>query len=269
MVERRYAIAIANGKGGVGKTTLTANLAGVIAAKAERTVLAVDLDAQRNLGTALGIDIAAAPTEPPGVIPTGRDRYSYAAWDLPAGVEAEALSAALDAVNADIALLDTPPSATSPMADAALAVARWLVIPARCDRYSLDGIATLLARALTVGDGLIDPLAIVLFAVNPRATAILRDTRADLEERLQGAIYVCDSSIRYAERAQVDGLEAGLLAGEYAALARQQKPWWEDPDGIRLAGNADLVASDYEAVTEEIAAQHAAAQQRRRRRRRK
>ena len=48
-------IAFANGKGGVGKTSLTANVAG-LAADAGWRVLAVDLDPQGNLGSDLGYD---------------------------------------------------------------------------------------------------------------------------------------------------------------------------------------------------------------------
>ena len=50
-------IAFANGKGGVGKTSLTANFAG-LAANAGWRVLAVDLDPQGNLGSDLGYDQA-------------------------------------------------------------------------------------------------------------------------------------------------------------------------------------------------------------------
>ncbi len=49
----RRVVAIANGKGGVGKTTLTAGLAGQLAATGRR-VLVVDTDPQGNLGRDLG-----------------------------------------------------------------------------------------------------------------------------------------------------------------------------------------------------------------------
>ena len=254
MEGRRDAIVIANGKGGVGKTTLTANLAAQIALHTPRRVLALDLDAQGNLATALGLADGAAPPAAPGTIPTGRERLAYAAWDLPEvpAAAADALRAGLDGVAADLAFIDTPPSATSPLADAALAVARWLLIPARCDRHSIDGIATLLRRAIAAGDGRIQPLGIVLFAVQARATRILADTRADLAERLGGAIHVFDATIRAAERAQIDALDAGLTAAEYGQLAALQGPWYESRDVIRLAGNADDLAGDYTRLTGEV-----------------
>ena len=254
MTGRRDAIVVANGKGGVGKTTLTANLAARVAHHTPNRVLALDLDAQGNLATALGLADGAAPPAAPATIPTGRERLAYGAWDLPEDHAAAAavLRVGLDAVDAEIVFIDTPPSATSPAADAALAVARWLLIPARCDRHSIDGIATLLRRAIAAGDGAIAPLGIALFAVNPRATSIIADVRADLDERLGGAIKVFDATIRQADRAQVDALDAGLTAAEYGLLADAQQPWYEDPGGIRLAGNAGALADDYDRLGAEI-----------------
>ena len=265
MIKRRRAIAVANGKGGVGKTTITANLAACWAAHTTWRILAVDLDAQGNLATAFGLDDEAAPPEPPATIPTGRDRLAYAAWSLPAGgpEAAQALSDALAETDCHLALIDTPPSAAANAADAALAAARWLLIPARCDRHSIDGIATLLERALVAGDGRIEPLGIVLFAINRRATAIVRDTRADLAERLAGAIDVLDNTIRFAERAHVDALDAGRTAGELAAIARHQKPWYQDPDTLQFAANTDALAYDYDELAEELGGRLAASAKRR------
>ena len=89
-----------------------------------------------------------------------------------------------------------------------------------------------------------------------RATRILADTRADLNERLGGAIHVFDATIRAGERAQIDALDAGLTAGEYGQLAAgeygqlaaRQAPWYTNRDVIRLAANAD----DYTRLTDEV-----------------
>lgn len=252
MNRHRASIAVANGKGGVGKTTVTANVSALWAA-AGFDVIAVDLDPQANLAAALGLD-PLDPTAAPGSVATGRPNLRYATWSLGDQPHemAQALRDGLDDSGADLAVIDTPPSASSPLADAALAAARWLLIPARCDRHSVDGIATLLRRALAAGDGRIDPLGVALFAVNPRATSILADTRAELVDMLGDAIAVLDTTIRAAERAQTDAVDAGITAAEYALLAESQVPWYQNRAAPRLAGNAAALAKDYSRLATEL-----------------
>ena len=90
----RRVVAIANGKGGVGKTTLTAGLAGQVAASGLR-VLVVDTDPQGNLGRDLGyglqdgssLGLAITHGLPVDVIRGVRDRLDVvpggpALWDV-------------------------------------------------------------------------------------------------------------------------------------------------------------------------------------------
>ena len=65
-------IAFANGKGGVGKTSVTANVAGIAALSGWR-VLTVDLDPQGNLGTDLGYTQAGASDQGAGLMAAIRD----------------------------------------------------------------------------------------------------------------------------------------------------------------------------------------------------
>ena len=209
-------MAVANGKGGVGKTTVAANLAALWAAAGRR----VDLDPQGNLASAFGLDDTLTHS-PPASEPTGRAGLDYAAWPLTEAPDtaAEQLSAGLEASG-------------------------WT------SRYSIDGIATLLTRALAVGDGRIDPLGIVMFAVNPRATAIMRDTREELTGLLDDAIHVLDRTIRAAERAQIDAEHGGFVAAEYPVVLAQP-----EARKLRFAANARVLAADWKALAAEIDAQ--------------
>lgn len=258
MTRRTNALVVANGKGGVGKTTTAANLAAEAAATGLQ-VLAVDLDGQRNLATALGLvpdNHALHQT-----VSAERDRLSYAAWTLPADAKegTELLCEAINAGEWDLVIIDTPPSATSPSADAALGAARWLLAPVRCDRHSIDGLALLLSRVRDAGDGRLDPLGVCLFAVPVRATALRRDTLSELEDLLGENIAVLQASIRYAERAQTDALDMGVTAREYAAIAANQRPWYLDRKAPRLASNAAELAEDYHALAMEVLAKIPAA----------
>ena len=266
MSSRLRALAVANAKGGVGKTAVASNLAAAYAAAGDRPVVAVDLDPQANLtedlsitgatGAALyravvsGQSVEPVATGRPGlsVVAAGERTAQLAELDSPQGL-ARRLAAALEPAAATARLIiDTPPSAASPIADAALQVARWLLIPTRCDPRSITGIPTMLARILnqSAAEDLIQPVGVVLFATNPRATVINAQTRADITEALGGAFPVLDSTIRAAEKASRDAREARVTARELAIIAG------ENPTGVSFARNTAALAADYEALAAEI-----------------
>ena len=83
--------------------------------------------------------------------------------------------------------------------------------------------------------------------MNPRATAILRDTRDELDELLDGAIEVLTSTVRAAERAQVDAEHAGFVAAEYPEVLTRR-----EARSIRWAANASALAGDWRALAAEI-----------------
>lgn len=265
--ERIGALAVANAKGGVGKTAVAANVAACWASSGPDPVVVVDLDPQANLTEDLSVagdggrSLIDAIDSGGGVVPasSGRDGLSViAAGEHTAALArfepadlARRLAAALAPLAARARLVvDTPPSAASPIADAALQVARWLVIPTRCDPRSITGIPTMLARILAHSDhgDLIRPVGVALFATSPRATVINAQTRADLTEALAGAFPVLEASIRAGEKASRDAREAGLAARELAILASQKPP------GVAFATNTAAVADDYEALAAEIEA---------------
>lgn len=152
-------IAIANRKGGVGKSTTTAALVSGLTLKGHR-VLAVDLDAQRNLTstmsarveykTALGVltgDITAKEairkTKSGDIIPAGKNLSGADAILIDTGKEYR-LKEALEPVKElyDYCIIDCPP-ALGILTVNALTAANSVIIPAQADIYSLEGIEDL------------------------------------------------------------------------------------------------------------------------------
>jgi chromosome partitioning protein len=154
---RARVLAIANRKGGTGKTTIAVNLAAELGARGYR-VLVVDLDPQGHAG--LGFDVFSAneadtihtvfrqsrvnlpasirATSQPGVdvIAAARD------FDGQIGVaDPRCLAKAFDQIKSDyhVVLLDSPPAAAKLMICALLA-AEGVVVPTALDYLSLDGV---------------------------------------------------------------------------------------------------------------------------------
>lgn len=156
-------LALANQKGGVGKTTTAINL-GAALAQLEREVLVIDLDPQANATTALGL---RAPPDrstydivleravlPDCVLPTVQERLSLvpSTADL-AGAEIEltqviarefrlqqALNGRIEAY--DFVLIDCPPS-LGVLTVNGLAAAQEVIVPVQCEFLALDGLRQL------------------------------------------------------------------------------------------------------------------------------
>jgi chromosome partitioning protein len=164
-------LALANQKGGVGKTTTAINLGTALAAIGER-VLIVDLDPQGNASTGLGIDrrsrscstydvlIGEAPLRD-AVVPTAVPRLHIAAstMDL-SGLELELGSArdrafrlrdAITALNSyatpdtdyTYVLIDCPPSLNLLTVNA-MAASDAILVPLQCEFFALEGLSQLL-----------------------------------------------------------------------------------------------------------------------------
>ena len=158
-------IAVANQKGGVGKTTTTINLGACLAELGYRTLI-VDLDPQGNASTGLGIDTRGLETSMYDVImrevpldqciePSSVKNLFVAPASLDlAGSEIElvpafsrenrlrnAITAVLD--DYDYVLIDCPPS-LGLLTVNGLNAAREVLVPIQCEYYALEGLGQLL-----------------------------------------------------------------------------------------------------------------------------
>ena len=204
-------IAIANQKGGVGKTTTAINLAASLALESKRTLL-VDLDPQGNTTTGLGVErgqLAGSlyqvldgtrflgevlrQTELPQLllIPAtkdlvgieielvGADRREYRLKDALAGVGA----------HYDYVLLDCPPS-LGLLTLNALTAADSLLIPIQSEYYALEGLSAILETMRLVQQGLnaalrLEGIVITMFDGRNRIShQVVDDIRAHFPDKL-------------------------------------------------------------------------------------
>ena len=245
-----YVYAIANQKGGVGKTTTAVNLAACIADGGEQT-LVVDLDPQCNATVTLGMDREARPStydtlcgetsiaeaaRPAGpdnlwVVPANRD-LAGASVELPTLERSQyRLRDGLGPIRERFAasILDCPPS-LGPITVNALAAADRAIVPVQAEYLALEGLVQFLDTLQSVRRELNPSLVLtgIVITMADERTRLSQDVEHELREHFPDLVMntVVPRSIRLAEAPSfgipvIEHAPASRGALAYRALAKE------------------------------------------------
>jgi chromosome partitioning protein len=278
-------VAVINNKGGVLKTSVTTNLGGQLAEAGSR-ILILDMDRQGNCAQDLGYGaderndqglglvqaiMTGTPLQPVrevrpnlDVVPGGsrlddlRAILTARRSENPgAAADALVLSLAPIAHQYDVVLIDCPPGEPI-LQEAALGVARWLLVPTRSDASSRAGLGDVAKRLQSVRhyNPDVELLGVVLTATTQNATRIHERVFDRIKEDLGTDGLIFNAKIRYAEAAAADARERGQLVHELEKVVSASPAWYESLRNgqpvERLAGSASTLAGDYAALAAEF-----------------
>jgi chromosome partitioning protein len=246
-------VAIANQKGGVGKTTTAVNLGAALAEIGHR-ILIIDLDPQANATSSFGLQAVeqtslyepllggASITE--RIFPTEREGLFIVPSDLDlAGAEVEIarmpnhltrLAETLQPLHADatfdFVLLDCPPSLGILMTNA-LAAADELLTPIQCEYFALEGLVKIVRLIEQVRDSGANKrleLGGIVMTMFDARTNLSEQVVAEVRQHFGERVYqtVIPRSVRLSEapsfgKSILEYAPSGSAAEAYRALARE------------------------------------------------
>src|SRR5436309_1305093 len=240
---RARTFAVANQKGGVGKTTSAINLAACLAEAGERS-LVVDLDPQANATSGLGmrangsssydlldgapLSELAKPTRFDNLfLVPSKPELAGAAVELSSREEGDRyLAHALEHLDGfDFVLLDCPPS-LGPLTVNALAAADRVIVPVQAEYYALEGLAQLVQSINLIKTRLNPRLEIagVLLTMTDGRTRLSAEVEAEVRRHFGGLVFdaVIPRSVRVAEAPS-----HGLPVTHYDRRSRGAEAYWK------------------------------------------